>query len=173
MAVKWKGGEQVVEAAVAKLKSGLGAREATINGDFNDAVTISPPDDASYYTAGKESFVSPAIFVIEAESLIDPNTEAQHSLEIDVRFAIYVADQDADRQHLGKKLQRHARAVTEVIWDDDPKEKLNGVAPFAGQTAAWRVTPIGTTPGAAFQPDQPDAYGAYYIVIFNARTLEE
>jgi hypothetical protein len=173
MAVKWKGGEVVVEAAVAKLKTGLGAREATINSDYADGTTIAPPPDDRYYTAGKESFASPAIFVIEGESLIDPETEAQHSLGVDVRFAVYIADQDADRQTLGKKLQRHARAVTEVIWDDPPMEKLNGVSPFADRVAAWRVIPIGTTPGAAFQPDQPDAFGAYYIVIFNARTLEE
>jgi hypothetical protein len=173
MAVKWKGGEVVVEAAVSKLKTGLGAREATINSDYSDDVTIIPPPDDRYYTAGKESFTSPAIFVIEGEALIDPNTEAQHSLELDVRFAVYIADQDADRQKLGKKLQRHARAVTEVIWDDAPQEKLNAVSPFAGQVAAWRVMPIGTTPGAAFQPEQPDAFGAYYVVIFNARTLEE
>jgi hypothetical protein len=178
---KLKLGEVIVDAAVAKLKAGMAARVATINADYNDAAVIAAPkttggsnplDGSDYFTAAQESFAStPAIFVMEGPATLDAG-ESPHEFITVTKLLVFVADQDANRQVLGKKLQRLARAVIEVIWDDAPQEKLTAVAPFANQDAAWRIHLESTTPGRVFEPSEGDELRGFYLIVFSAKQLE-
>jgi hypothetical protein len=179
---KIKGAEPICEAAVAKLKAGMRARVDTINGDYDDGIAIKPPatdttggnqlDGSDYYTAFKTSIpFTPSIIVAEGPTTPDPQNEAVHEILTDTKIAVYILEGDADPLRLGKKLQRQARAVWEVLWDDPPQEKLGLVAPFDGQEV-FRLEFEGTRPGRAFEPEQIDGYQQFYLIVFNAKQVE-
>lgn len=181
----FKLGEVIVAAAVAKLKTGMTARVNTINSAYQsvDGVQITRPrkdgesggnphDGSDYYTAFKASIpLAPAILVMEGPmSLV---TEyGGGGFEAETKLEVYVLEEDADTEILGKKLRRQARAVMETIIGDEPREQLTAVAPFAGQQAAFRVHVELTRPGRAFEETGRDDYRQFYRIVFSARSIE-
>jgi hypothetical protein len=52
MTVAMRGGELVVDAAVAKLKAGLSSRISAINSEKADGIIVSIPNGEDYYVGG-------------------------------------------------------------------------------------------------------------------------
>lgn len=164
-------GEQLVELVVAKLKAGMAARITTINadatlqayarGDFQ----LDTPKASSYYTSGLSTIPeAPAIIVAEAPA--EFGEEGPHSFLTRTQIAVWILEQDPDRQRLGKKLQRQSRAVMETLWDDDPKEAL------VSGGWAFRIFPTRTQPGRVFEPTEEDSWRALYLVLFVVQAQE-
>jgi hypothetical protein len=170
-----KGGEVLVDAMVAKLRNGLGARIDTINAEYDDGIDLKTPGAGDYYTSGLSSILSaPAVIVAEGPMEPASDLEGPHSITTATMLGVYVMEQDTDRQRLGKRLQRLARAVIEVAWDDQPPEQLVAVnGPRPGQTCAYQLMVAGTQPGRVFDPDQDDSWRGFYLITFQATQLEE
>lgn len=170
-----KGGEVLVDALVAKLKNGLGARIDTINSEYNDGIDLLTPTAGDYYTSGLSSIPrAPAVIVAEGPMQLNPDLESPHSFITDTALGVYVLDQDTDRQRLGKRLQRLARAVIETAWDDAPLEQLVAVnGPRPNQVCAYRLMVQGTQPGRVFDPETDDSWRGFYLVTFRATQIEE
>lgn len=171
MTVRFQGGERIVDAIVAKLRVNMPGRAAAINAEKADGILIEPPADTDYYTAAVRTIGrAPAILVMEGRTGLNPRGEGPHTLMTDTRVAVYVCEEDGDEQRLGRKLQRQAAAVVESLWDSAPLEQLldgNGVA-------AWKIVPVETVPGVAFEPEGQGApWRAFYLWVFLVSRVEE
>lgn len=156
--------EAIMDAAITKLRAGLAARVAVINAADTAGVTITTP--ASFYLGGAGPLApqEPAVIVTELPSQ-DYSEEGQHSFIFTTDLFVAVYDMDTDRQVLARKLLRQARAVVEVLWDDDPKEALTG--------SAMHLRPVRHAPGPVFEPtDDRTLWSALYGVVFRAVQLE-
>lgn len=170
MTVRYQGAEVIVDAIVAKLKANMPQRAAAINTERADSILIEPPADGDYYTAAVRTLGrAPAVLVMEGRTGLRTGAEGPHELMTDTRLAVYVYDEDGDEQRLGRKLQRQASAVVESLWDSDPKEQLAS----ADGLVAWRLIPVESTPGAAFEPEGDGApWRAFYLWVFLASRIE-
>lgn len=168
-------GEEIIDAMVAKLKDGLDARCAQINLEKSDGIEIHGPllegggarDGTNYYTSGVSAIPqAPAIIVAEGPMERDEEqTEGPHSFVGRWEIGVFCLEEDADREILGKKLQRKARAVVETLWDDPPAQRLDN--------SAYYLMPLRTQPGNVFDPDdQRQTYRSFYVVLFEAKQLE-
>src|SRR4051812_3873312 len=123
-------GEQIVEAVKAKLQANMATKIAAINIDSAIPTLPAPlavPLDSSYYTAGLESIpAAPAIIIAEGPSQF--GEAGAHTLTETTEIGVWVLEADADRQILGKRLQRQTRAVIESLYDAPPLEQLNANA---------------------------------------------
>lgn len=156
-------GEVYVDLVVAKLQAGIPARIAAINAEKQDGIVMLAPSDESYITSGIETLPRyPALVIAEGPSQFA--LEGNQSLMASPLIGVYCWDEDVNRQNLGRRLQRLARAVTECIFFDDPPQQLD--------SNAFRIEPTRTIPGRVFQPDQSDTWCSYYIVEFAATALE-
>lgn len=156
--------EPIVDATVAKLRRGMAERVSAINQD-GTLVPLSSPllAPVAYYTSGAQSIpVAPAIIVAAGPS--EFGEWAAHGYAHEPSIGVFILEADADRQALGRRLMRQARAVLETLWDDDPREALSGVA--------VRIAPTGTRPGRVFEPETDDAWRGFYTVQFNALAYE-
>lgn len=163
MPTSLKLGEAIVDAVVTKLKAGYAARVTTINTEFSD-FAITAPGTGDYYKAWLEAIPkTPAIVVAEGAS--EFGEEGPHSFITQTIVGVYVLEQDPDLERLGKRLQRQARALLEVLWDDAPQERLD-LAPVI------RIFPTGTTPGPVFEPQADQTWRSVYLVTFRVTVLE-
>jgi hypothetical protein len=166
MSLSLKLGEVIVDAAIAKLNTGLAARIAAINTEKNDSVTIVAP--VNIYPFGKPQGLLadfPAYVVtVYGESPVYEK-EGAHGFIYSEGLAVMVAEQDPDRERIGRKLLRHQRAIIETLWDDQPREQLTN--------SAFTLEPVKHIPGPTFEPtDERPVYEAYFIQVFIARQLE-
>lgn len=160
-------GEVVADAIVSKLQTGLATRVATINAADTQGITLSVPATADYYLGGSPLIPrAPAIIVAQAPTDGEHEAEGPHSFVWVADFLVAVIDEDYDRQKLARRLWRQARAVTEVLWDDDPKEALaNGVA--------HHVKFVRDDPGPVMDPaDSESAWRQMWIVQFRVERQE-
>ena len=165
--------EPLIEAVKQKLIDNMPGRLAVINNDPN-LPTIAPiGEPQAFYTAPLNPMppAMPAVIVTDGNMTIAPETEGPHSFISDWAIAVLVVDENADRQILGKRLQRLTRAVMESLWDSDPKEMVNLAD---GSNEAFRVFPSGVIPGPMLtEPDRPDVTRSFYTSVFSCRLLEE
>lgn len=165
-----QGPEVLVDACIAKLKAGLAERVAQINAEATDNIVVETTQDADFYTALIDLLPhAPSIIVWAGPAQYIE--EGQHSFIVTYELCVYVLEEDLDRQILGRKLQRQARAITECLWDDAPKEQA-GTATANGQPAVWRCRPSRTVPSPLFSGEEPDSWRGYYLVIFQASMFE-
>jgi len=159
-------GEYAVEQIKAKLQANMPSRIAAINTDATLPL-IDPllSDQHSYYTSGLQSIpATPALIIAEGPASFAE--EGSHTLKLDpIEIGVWILESDPDRQVLGKRLQRQARAVIESLWDSPPQESLD--------SKAYRIFPTRTQPGRTFDVDQNDNYRGFYLTLFNVEQIEE
>jgi hypothetical protein len=156
-------GEVYCALVKAKLQAGMPAHVAAINAEATDGLVIDTPSDEDYFTSGIGKLPHfPAVIVVEGPSNF--SAEGPESLMADALIGVYIYERDSDRQVLGYRLQRLARAVVETICLDDPQYRLDD--------NAFRIFPQRTIPGRVFEPDQQDSFASFYIVEFAATALE-
>lgn len=161
-------GETIVDAAILKLASGAAARCAAINAEKNDAITIEAPPAESIIpfgsVAGPIQTAPCYIVTLFGESPVYQG-EGAHGFIYGEQLAVMVLEEDPDRQRAGRKLLRQQRAVIETLWDDAPREQLDG--------AAFLLQPVRHIMGPTFEPTADvSAYRTYLIQIFTARQYE-
>ena len=158
--------EVIVEAVKAKLQQNMPNRVSEINQDQSLpqlAPELQIPDNSSYYTSGLAAIpITPALIVAEGPARF--TDEGPHSFITQTNIMVWILEADPDRQKLGKRLQRQARAVIESVWDDSPQETLLG--------SAFRIFPLRTVPGRVFEPEQDDTWRGFYAVEFIAQQTE-
>lgn len=167
----WLGSEEIVDAAVAKLKNEMPGRVAAINARRNDQITAVCPSDNRYYTAALRLIPpgGPALLVMDGRMSVGRG-EGTHSLGTSTSLGVWVIDEDSDEQRLARKLWRLSAATIESLWDGNPKEQLTTAA---GAPLAWRITPAETVPGPAFEPEgNGAALRQFYLTVFTVQRLE-
>lgn len=165
--------EQIIDGMIAKLQAGLGTRVATINAADTQGVTIAAP--ALFYVGGPDDGTAPtqpAIVLTEIAAGGDETygEEGPHSFIYQTDILVGVFDLSTSRQELARKLLRQARAVIEVIWDDEPKESVF-VAGSATVKAADRAFPVRHVPGPVFEPNAESQWSGLYGVVFRCLQL--
>lgn len=181
MTISLKLGEHLVDAAVQKLKDNMDARIATIRDEYQDDIPLSAPqlqgggarDGSDYYKAGTKSAPrSPFVIVAEGPGEFGgEGVEGPHELFFHPELWVLVCDEHPNREVLGKKLQRLARAAIESIWDSPPQQRLLDPG---NATLAYSVTPERTVPGPVFDAQTADGqvYQSYFTIIFRTNQLE-
>jgi hypothetical protein len=148
--VELKLGETIITAFVAKLVEGMPARIAAINEQYGD-IEILPE--------------TPAVFVMEGRGqFIDLGA---HSMTYQPEILVSIVESDSDMDALSRRLQRQARAILEVLWDDDPKE----AAEFEGGRVT-HIRPLRTQPGVVFDPESETKWRGFYTIVFRAKQEE-
>lgn len=154
--------EPIADAMIAKLQTGLGARIATINDADTNGITLAVPQ--LFFVGGTPDGLpptQPAIVVTELPGDQDW-PESSHSFVYTTHFLVYVFELDHDRQVLGRRLWRQARAFTEVLWDDDPRQRLADIDAY--------VMPKRVRPGPVFDPTEDKSmWSGLYGVVFKVQ----
>jgi hypothetical protein len=171
--------EVIISAAIAKLSAGLPSRIAAINTEAGPAsgrweVQLNVPSESDVFPFGIDGDPSrfPAYIVGHGVSGDEFAEEGPHSLGMSMSLAVAVIESDADRQRLGWKLTRQQRAILEVLWDDEPKERLAN--PNGGIDAAYSLRPEGGRPGRALAFDEKSSLWLDMTVLyFRAWRVEE
>lgn len=159
--------EDLTNAAIAKLQVNMPTRIAAINAAATDDIVLSVPRDQDYYAVGIGALPqTPAIIVREMRASF--TLEGSHSLLNETELLVYVLEADLARVILGKRLQRQAQAIIGAIWDSAPLEKLT-----LSIGCNYSIEPIATGPGRVFEPEAPDDWRGFYVVVFRAKTLEQ
>lgn len=158
--------ETVADALIAKLQAGMSARVAAINAARNDGIVVAAPDASAYYVGGLPGIPPPAACIVVTElGAEDFEAEGPHSFVAPIQMLVWIQEVDTDRSTLARKLWRQAQAVTETVWDDDPKEALSG--------SAFHVRPLRRVPGPVFSPeDGRSMWTGHMGVVFLCRTFE-
>lgn len=166
MATSLKLSETVIDAVLKKLRNGLDARLATINAENNDDIVLTSPADDAFHAFGLSGYVGfPAILVTEMPAADEYEAQSASAFVWVGSIAVFVYEEDVDRDRLGRKLLRQCRAVTEVLWDDPPRMSLDG--------SAFLIRPNGHRPGPVFEAeDESSMYRAWRAQIFRARQNE-
>jgi len=154
-------GEPVVDAIIAKLRLGMAGRVAAINASAADNVTIVPPSDSDYYPFGISQIPrAPAVVVTQMPTDGEHEAEGPHSFIWVADFAVFVLEEDSDRERLARKLQRQVRAAVETLWDDDPKESLAG-------GVAFQLKFVRDDPGPVAEPENDESFWrAWHVAYF-------
>jgi hypothetical protein len=155
-------GEVIVADAIAKLKAGYAARVTAINAEKADDNPIQAPATEAYYAGRMETLPGvPAVFVLEGATRFAG--EGSHGLHSSMQLRVFVADQGETGPRLAQKLQRQVRAIIEVLYDDEPQERL---------AHAYNITPLVSKPGAVFEPDGEHTWRGIYELDFLVRQVE-
>jgi hypothetical protein len=166
--------EPVIDAALLKLRTGMASRLQAINTQFADNMPLWIPSDSDFYFAGVADSAPIPLVVVTDGGTGDQGRfaeEGPHSLAIQLQLVVLVCDQDADRQRLARKLLRLERAVTEVLYDDEPKEQL--VVTVDGVTNYPYIRPARLVPGPVFNPeDDSSMFRQWRIVVFDVLKYE-
>jgi hypothetical protein len=171
--------ELLVDATVAKLRNGLAARVAAINAEKGPPsghtdIAIDAPGADDIIAFGSDTIHRyPTIVVTQGRDGIDfSDGEGPHSLGISDQILVGVMEADQQRQRLGYKLLRQVRAVTEVLWDDEPGEAL--AHPFEGGFAAYHIRLESMRPGPVYGHDtETSMWKDTYEIVFRAERVEE
>lgn len=159
--------EPILDAVVAKLQAGVGARIAAINALDTRGIIVKTPENGDYYVGGAGGGIprAPAIIVTDSPSDGEAEAEGPHSFIWQGEISVFVVDEDTDRQVLGRKLMRLARAAAETLWDDNPKEALAG--------SAYHLAFVREEPGPVAQPeDETQYWRSWRYVTFRCWQLE-
>lgn len=168
----YKLGEIVTDALIAKLKNGMDGRCAAINLDKDDGLVVTPPalsggrasDGSDYFAGGAGNLADgayPVIAVAEGPGIAEG--EGAEGFIYAAEFMVMILEADPNRETLGRKLQRQARAVLEVLLDDPPKKAL--------LDSAFYLYLDRTIPGPVFD-DAPDSWRGIYRMIFTIQQAE-
>lgn len=157
--------EPVIDAILAKLKTGVGARVAAINQETTtDQITVVAPTVDAYYVGGLPGIPPQAACVVVTELGADYEAEGQHSFVMVAEILVWIQDVDSDRSVLSRKLLRLARAVTETLWDDEPREQLSD--------GAFHIRPVRRVPGPVFSPeDGRSMWTGHLGIVFRCRAF--
>lgn len=168
MPITLKLGEAIVDAAIAKLVNGAAARCAAVNTEKNDSIVIEAPAQADIIPFGSPAGPlqkAPCYVVTTFGESPVYQSEGPHGFFYGEQVAVMILEEDPDRQRVGRKLLRQQRAVIETLWDDPPREALEG--------SAFMLKPFRHLPGPTFEPtNDVSAYRSYLIQIFLATQLE-
>lgn len=159
-------GETIVDAAVAKLNAGIAARIAEINLEKSDTIALDVPTDIFPFGKPQGLLAQFPCYVVTVygESPVYEK-EGSHGFIYAEGIAVMIAEQDPDRERIGRKLLRHQRAIVECLWDDAPREALTQFA--------YTLEPVKHIPGPVFEPTSDKAvYEAYFLQIFTVRQQE-
>lgn len=156
--------EVIVDAALNKLRNGLGARVSAINAADTDGVTVEAPDTRDLYAFGiNELPRAPALVVTTGAT--DYAGEGPRSWILQCELIVFIVEEDTDRERLGRKLLRQQAAVMECLLLDDPGEQLTG--------SAYSLQPRSAIPGRVFEPqDDQVNWRQSRIVTFTATQAE-
>jgi hypothetical protein len=163
--------EDVLDAAVVKLKAGLTARIAAINNDKLDGITLGTPLEQDFYLGGAANVPSgrtPAYIITDGGTGESGgfSEEGAHELRYNFQLVVFMLDEDLDRQRLARRLLRLERAVIETLWDDVPEEQLvcaNGTHPHL-----W---PARLQPGPVFNPEtNGEPFRQWRACVFEVQT---
>lgn len=174
MSFRFRGPEVIVDAAVYKLRQNLAARIQQINAENDDDVSVGIPDDARYFTAAKRIYPpGPCVVVFDGRTgRATTGGEGVHQVMTETLLGVYVIDDDADEEHLDRKLKRMNAAAIETLLDVPPAEQLSH--PNTGDTVAWRIAFRETQPSPVFHPDGDGAtLRASRVTIFTVTRLEQ
>lgn len=163
MANSMKLGEVAVAGIKAKLQAGMPARIATINAEKADSLPMLAPANDSYFEGRMEILANvPAIFILEGKGRF--TDEGSHSLIFTTTIRVCIVEGAENGPRLAIRLQRQARAVIEVLYDDQPLEAT---------TSSFQVSPLSILPGRVFeQTDEKDGWRSSYDVHFLVKQVE-
>jgi hypothetical protein len=168
MTVALRLGETIIDAAIAKLVNGAAARCAAVNAEKNDQITIEAPAQGDIIPFGSPAGPlqkAPAYVVTTFGESPVYQAEGPHGFVYGEQLAVMILEEDPDRQRVGRKLLRQQRAVVETLWDDPPREALDG--------SAYTLQPVRHVPGPTFEPtSDTSAWRSYLIQIFVAQQME-
>jgi len=156
-------GEVIVDAMIAKLNAGVAARITAINAEKNDAVIVEAPHDIFPFGLPGPLAQAPCYVVTEFGESPVYQEDGPHAFAFADHLAVMIVEEDPDRERVGRKLLRQARAVIECLWDDAPREALTG--------SAYTLRPFRHIPGPTFEPNPAEsisAWRSHYIVVFQA-----
>lgn len=159
--------EVIVDAAIAKLRNGAGARCAAVNVEKNDGITIEAPAPSDIYPFGAPGPIqkAPAYIITPFGESPGYQGDGPHGFIYGDMLAIMILEEDPDRERVGRKLLRQQRAVIETIWDDPPREQLEG--------SAYTIQPARHILGPTFEAtDDISSWRAYLIQIFSVQQQE-
>lgn len=171
--MRFKGPELIVDAAVAKLKANLPDRIATINSEATDGLVVDTPDDGRYFTSAKRLYPPGTCLVVfdGRTGRAAGRSEGAHQLMTDTLLGVYVITDDADEEHLDRKLKRLNAAAIEALLDGTPKEQLQAAD---GSLVAWQIQYRESTPSPLFHPDGDGApLRASRLTVFSVARLEQ
>lgn len=159
-------GEVVVDAVLAKLQAGYANRVSEINAEKADAIVISAPDPSDFYFAGVSELPrAPAVIVTQLPTDGEHEPEGPHSFTWSGDIAVVAYDTDTDRSHLARRLQRHVRAIVEILWDDAPQEGLAG--------SAFYVKFVRDDPGpVSSAQDTGSVWSGMHVAVFRCSQAE-
>lgn len=138
----WLGMEAVVDAAVAALKSGMGAAVTAVNATVTDDIEITAPNAASYLVgismdeleAGTIQLSSPTVIVTGADATPDsgPDTGGEYVAANELSVSVLFTAQTLEERV--RLTWRYQRAVIAVLCADDALVFASGDA----CAATWR-----------------------------------
>jgi hypothetical protein len=156
-------GEVIVDAVIAKLANGIETRCAAVNQEKNDGVVVEAPHQIFPFGLPGPLAQAPCYVVTEFGESPVYQEDGPHSFAFQDLVAVMIVEEDPDRERVGRKLLRQARAVIECLWDDEPREALAG--------SAYTLRPFRHIPGPTFEPNPAEsisAWRSHYIVVFQA-----
>lgn len=162
-------GEPLIDAVVAKLQNGYAARVAAINSADTLGITLAVPATGDYYFGGVSEIPRcPAVIVTQAPTEHRNEGEGPHSFVWVADVLVVVLDEDMDRSVLARRLQRHRRAIAEVLWDDDPAQAVSVNGSLT--SLMWRAD----RPGPVADPSVTDSsvWRSTHLLLFEARQQE-
>lgn len=162
--------EVIVDAVIAKLQAGWASRIQAINVEKDDGMICAAPDPSMYFLGRMEQLPAcPACFVLPGSGQFQES--GPHSMRSIFEIQVHVVDQDMNGPLLARRLMRQARAVIEVIYDDDPMEALYRKG-GGSVLSAYRIFPTRTIPGSVFQPSGDGGWRNTYLIVFRAEQEE-
>lgn len=159
--------EVIVDAAIAKLRNGVPARAAAITVEKDDGIVIEAPADSDIYPFGAPGPIQKAPVYIVTPFGESPmyQGDGPHGFIYGDQLAVMILEEDLDRERVGRKLLRQQRVVIETLWDDAPREALDG--------SAFTLEPVRHILGPTFEPtDDTSSWRAYLIQVFRVQQQE-
>lgn len=162
--------EVVVDATIAKLQAGWATRAGQISAEKDDGIVCVAPDASLFFKGRMPQLPDwPACFVLAGPAAF--REEGPHGMISTLELYVWVCESDETGPLLATRLMRQARAILEVLFDDDPKEALY-VAGSDTVLSAYRIFPLRTTPGVVFEPSGQDGWRGSYLITFRAEQIE-
>lgn len=157
--------EVIVDAAIAKLQNGIAARIAAVNQGINDGITVEAPVDIFAFGLPGELAAAPCYVVTPFGESPAYTGDGPHGFIYREVVAVMIVEEGPGREDVGRKLLRHRRAVVETLWDDPPREALDG--------SAYTFNPYRHIVGPTFDPNvETSQWRSYFLQLFVAEQQE-